>query len=438
MTTKTAGSDTAPFAHHLQVTASFFQRHAFFILSTVALSAAIVYTNFSRRDGVSYMDDLTNGTPKRGELGLGRFEIAGTTVPFEYPFRLAVTTIPSAVTPWICYLLHQFGQFYIIYKAKKAKAVGLLEWTTASEWNPYATAMLKLNVGMIMLHYLQTQLFYDGLASTFPEISTLFAGVSSILVAFVFKVQRRGLIFGWTPEYGRELLYEFTTAMREYHGYFASFGIVLTFWHHCMESTYAHLTGFIHIFLLFWQSSLLYQNQHRNQYWALLLEMWILVHGSVVAYYQGYIDGALYLMFFTSFTLLFLMGPLYGIPFVKEWLENGNKNARRQALLYGSLAWFVYFAISQFSAYNALHYSFLVIALPVLYYAFGAWYFAFYCSGKWMDSILVSRGWITRASTVWWCLVTFWGFMSLASIMFLSEFIYRIFVPVGGGKRWGC
>lgn len=348
--------------HTVHQSIAFVNRHAFFILSTLLISTLIIYTSFSRRPGVSYLDDLTNGMPERGQLGLGRFEIYGVTYPFEYPFRLAVSTIPSRWTPWICFVVHQGGQWWILFRAKQAKMRGEVQWTEAADgWNPYSSAMLKFNVVMILLHYLQTQLFYDGLAATFPEISTLFAGVSAILVAYIFEVRRRGLIFGWTPETGKETLYAFTAVVKEYHGYLASFGIVITFWYHCMESTFAHWTGFIHIFLLLWQSSLIYQKQHRNRYWTLLLEMWILLHGSVVAYYQGILDGALYLMFWTSFTLLFLMGPLYGIPVVKEWLSNGNTTLRRNALLYGSLGWFAYFAISKFAQNNTLQWSFLII-----------------------------------------------------------------------------
>jgi hypothetical protein len=87
---------------------------------------------------------------------------------------LAVRTIPSSVTPWICYVLHQIGQFYIIFKAREAKARGEIDWTPVGQLNPYAKAMLTLNVGFIVLHYVQTELFYDGLAATFSEISSMY------------------------------------------------------------------------------------------------------------------------------------------------------------------------------------------------------------------------------------------------------------------------
>ncbi len=48
---------------------SFWQHPLFFVVSSIVLSSAITFTNFSRRPGISYLDDLTNGMPERGELG---------------------------------------------------------------------------------------------------------------------------------------------------------------------------------------------------------------------------------------------------------------------------------------------------------------------------------------------------------------------------------
>lgn len=69
----------------------------------------------------------------------------------------------------------------------------------------------------------------------------LFAGVSALLVAFMFSIKRRGLAFTWTPKNYKDILFEFAEFVRQYHGYLASFGITLTFWYHTMESTFAHM-----------------------------------------------------------------------------------------------------------------------------------------------------------------------------------------------------
>jgi hypothetical protein len=398
-------------------------------------SIGLIWLDRSRSPGKSIWDDLTNGNPKRGELGLGRFVIYGITYPFEYPFRLAVRTIPSAVTPWLCYIPHQAGQWFILFKAKQAKKRGELQWTDSDVWNPYAWAMFQWNLFFVFVHVLQTQYFYDGLAATFPEISTLFAGVSSILVAFVFEVRRRGFAFTWTPSAWRESLFELADIFKQYHGYLACFGITLTFWYHTMESTFAHLTGFIHIFLLLWQSSLIYQKSHRNRYWTLLLEMWILLHGSVVAYYQGILEGGLHLMFLTSFTFLFIMGPMWGIPFIKRFTDEDpkRKNFRVILLLIPTLITFSIWCVYKFNAIGKLYLTPMFLALPGLYYGFLGWYFMFYAVGKRLELQMSGKWGIVRKSKLWWSILSVWGFLSCASIMFIAEFIYRQFVPYSRG-----
>lgn len=144
----------------------------YFLATTFAISAIIIFQNYSRRPGTTIWTDLMNGMPARGDLGLGRFEIYGVTFAFEYPYRLAEPKFWSSLTPWLCYIPHQFGQFYILTKARQAKARGDLEWTPSTEWNPYAWNMFRLNVFFVFVHYWQTYFFYDGIAATFSEISS--------------------------------------------------------------------------------------------------------------------------------------------------------------------------------------------------------------------------------------------------------------------------
>ena len=73
----------------------------------------------------------------------------------------------------------------------------------------------------------QTIIFYDGLAGTFSEISTLFAGVSAVLVAFIFKMRYRGVVFNWTPKAWKDVVEEFGGFVSSYHGYLSSFGTYL-------------------------------------------------------------------------------------------------------------------------------------------------------------------------------------------------------------------
>ncbi len=161
----------------------------------------------------------------------------------------------------------------------------------------YVLSFFELTAWLIFIHFLCS-------CSV-----ALFAGVSTILIAYIFEMRRRGVIFGWTPEFARASVEEFGYFVKRYHGYLSSFGMVITFWHHPFESTFAHWTGLIHIFLLLWHSSMIYQRVHRNRYWTALLEMWILIHGSVVAYYQGILDGKAFHIYIYIYIYIYYCKP---------------------------------------------------------------------------------------------------------------------------------
>jgi hypothetical protein len=142
-----------------------------FILSSFMAATALVMAAYSGK--YSRVANITNGLPKYGELGLGKFLIHGASKEsFIYPFRLAHHEIGAMISAWICYFLHQFAQFYLILTAQQAKAAGKLKWTKEGHgWNSFAWSMAKLNVFFIALHFIQTHVFYDGLASSVPEIT---------------------------------------------------------------------------------------------------------------------------------------------------------------------------------------------------------------------------------------------------------------------------
>ncbi|KAI3642887.1 hypothetical protein MP228_012442 [Amoeboaphelidium protococcarum] len=427
------------------------------MLSSIVSAVVIAYLNAPNGSDLrQWLLDLTNGAPARGQLGFGRFVIYGTTFPFEYPFRLLKRNFLSIITPWTCYLLHQTGQFYILTQARRAHKRGDLEWTSLFEsgWNPYALSMLKLNVAFALLHYVQGYFFYDGLAASFPEISTLFAGVTSLIMPMIFEIRRRGLVFTWIPANGKSKIVSFADLTGKYHGYLASFGITLTFWYHCFESTFAHMTGFIHIFLLFWQSSMLYHREHKNKYWtAFALEMWIILHATVVAFFQGIMDGLLYRMFFFSFVFLFMMSTFWGLPIVVRYLngwsveeyqqhalknnagiiatyEGVDQKLRQQRFWTLLSVMLVIYAACVYSAYSSagqLLYWPMIFGLPSLYYFFIAWYYGFYYLGKRIDAS--EWGQQNRGSKQWLNVMFGVGALSLLSIMFLAELIYRQFVP---------
>ena len=47
-----------------------------------------------------------------------------------------------------------------------------------------------------------------------------------------------------------------------------------------MEATSGHLIGFLYMFLLMLQGSLLFTRAHVNRWWTLVLEVAVLAHGT--------------------------------------------------------------------------------------------------------------------------------------------------------------
>lgn len=260
----------------------------------------------------------------------------------------------------------------------------------------------------------------------------LFAGVSSIMVAFIFESRRRGLIFTYTPE--SNLFKEFVTFFKHYHGYLSSFGMVLTFWYHTMECTFAHMTGFFHIFLLLWQSSLIYQQAHRNRYWTATIEMWIILHAAIVSYFQDY--PFIHQMFVASFALLFIMGPVWGLPVVKRYIEGEDERAgeRRKfrffAMLTGLMLLYVFGVAIPVYRNQPFYYVFGVTGLPLLYYLFIGYYFIFF---KYFRNVVTHfegfGGIFKQGAGGWWTLVIGSCVITMAVILGASEFVYRLFVP---------
>jgi hypothetical protein len=100
------------------------------------------------------------------------------------------------------------------------------------------------NALFIGLHWLQTRLWYDGLAQDVHEV-TSFASVAVMLVVIlIMENHRRGLFFGRKVS----LVSAAGEVARKYHGYYFAWAIVYTFWYHPMENTLGAPDGlFLHV-----------------------------------------------------------------------------------------------------------------------------------------------------------------------------------------------
>lgn len=231
---------------------------------------------------------------------LAVFEIVGPTVPFAYPWRLVDPTTMARLSAWIGYALHNLFVWAVIFLARREQP----KFQRQFRW--YNWAMLAGNGGFVFLHILQTHLFYDGLAQDVPEITALGSVALMLMVVLILETPRRGLALGKRVRFDRRFL----KIVREYHGYFFSWAIVYTFWYHQTDSTIGHLAGFFYMFMLFWQSVLIFNRAHRNRWWTLTLELLVLPHGVLVAITQ---PESMWRMFGFGFAAIFILTQMHGL-----------------------------------------------------------------------------------------------------------------------------
>jgi len=126
---------------------------------------------------------------------------------------------------------------------------------------------LAASAFFILLHFVQTHIWYDGLAQ---DVS-IFSSQGSVIVLLVWVLlmenNRRGMFFGKKLPIKQEII----RFARKYHGYFFAWATIYTFWYHPMVNTSGHLIGFLYMFLLMLQGSLFFTRIHTNRWWTLLM-----------------------------------------------------------------------------------------------------------------------------------------------------------------------
>lgn len=226
---------------------------------------------------------------------------------FFYPWQTHNPTTMAYVTAWVGYALHNILVWVLIYAAKRDQP----KYQEGFRW--FNWAMLGVNGLFYVLHWVQTQLWYDGLAIAVPEVTSQGSVVLMLVVILILETPRRGLAFGKKVKFHKR----FMQIVREYHGYIFSWGIIYTFWYHPMENTFGHLAGFFYMFLLFSQSILIFNRAHLNKYWTFALEATVLVHGTTVAIYQ---NNGIWPMFFFGFGAMIVLTQMYGIG-LNTWVR---------------------------------------------------------------------------------------------------------------------
>ncbi|KAJ2955554.1 hypothetical protein NQZ79_g8446 [Umbelopsis isabellina] len=267
-------------------------------------------------------EDIFNSHPLRGEMGLGRFIIKGVRMnelglktPFAYPWRLASPTAAARISTWLGYIVHQLGQFFILANVQWLSRTGQIQAKWSSKYRWWNWQMLYLNASMVGYKIIQGHLWYQGLAGDVPEGTAMGAVVAILIGAMIIEIPYRGLFFGHCKSVGVPHFQDVIAFVKRYHGYVMSFGIVYNFHYHPVEATVGHLLGFFYQFLLLWQSTSFLHNSHRNKNWTMLLEVWVLIHGSITALTQ---PGYGWQIFLFGFSVLFLVNQIHGVPAIRN------------------------------------------------------------------------------------------------------------------------
>jgi hypothetical protein len=217
-----------------------------------------------------------------------------------YYWKLPVPTFLGRLTAWGLYALHQITIWGLIYYAQtrvKRYTSGL---------HGVNIAALAANVFFILLHFVQTHIWYDGLAQDVSIWSSQGSVILLLVLVLLMENPRRGLFFGKKMPFSQQVV----RLVRKYHGYVFSWAIVYTFWYHPMESTSGHLIGFFYMFLLLLQGSLFFTRIHINRYWTVAQEVTVLAHGTLVAVMQG---NGLWPMFAFGFGGILVITQMHGL-----------------------------------------------------------------------------------------------------------------------------
>jgi hypothetical protein len=217
-----------------------------------------------------------------------------------YYWKLPAPTTWGRITSWGLYVLHQLSIWGAIYYAQTR----VRRYTTGL--HPVNWFALGINALFIVLHIVQTHVWYDGLAQDVSIWSSQGSVILMLVLILIMENRRRGLFLGRkVPLPERAVRF-----VRAYHGYIFSWATVYTFWYHPTEATSGHLIGFLYMFLLLLQGSLFRTRVHVNRWWTLVMEVTVLVHGTLVAVMQG---NGLWPMFAFGFGGIFVITQMYGL-----------------------------------------------------------------------------------------------------------------------------
>ncbi|MCA0458729.1 MAG: hypothetical protein LCI00_32545 [Chloroflexi bacterium] len=220
--------------------------------------------------------------------------------PSWYYWKLAEPTAITRLSVWGLYAAHQVIWWGLIWYAQRR----VTKYTAGL--HGVNVAALGVNALFVVLHFVQTHIWYDGLAQDVSIFSSQGSVILMLIWIMLMENNRRGAIVGKRLPIGKRVI----SFARKYHGYVFAWAICYTFWYHPMETTNGHLLGFFYTFLLIVQGSLFLTRIHVNKWWMLAQEIIVLAHGTIVAIVQG---NNLWPMFFFGFFGVFILVQMHGL-----------------------------------------------------------------------------------------------------------------------------
>ncbi len=208
----------------------------------------------------------------------------------------------SQLSAWAGYVAHQLFIWGVIAWAQKNRA----QLQDRRSMHPVNWIALGGTAVFALLHFVQTAVWYDGLAQNVSVFSSQASVILLLVIVLIIEAPRRGLFFGG----GGKMFVGIRPFLIRYHGYYFSWAIVYTYWFHPMETTWGHLFGFFYTFLLMIQAGFIFTRVHTNRWWTLCLEVLVLFHGVVVALIAG---QEFWTMFLFGFLMMFIVTQMHGL-----------------------------------------------------------------------------------------------------------------------------
>ena len=238
-----------------------------------------------------------------------------TFKPFQggltYFWKLPVRNFWTMAIVWTFYLSNQLLIWGVIYWA--SKNLSHKRFNPTYDLTKYNVMVIAITVFFVVLHLVQTQLWFDGLAQDTPILSSMGSVIVLLAIVLIIENPIRGIFLG--HKVNKPYTARVTGFFRRNHMYIFSWALIYTFWFHPMARDPQLLSGFFYMFLLFTQMSLAYTKVHFDQRWIVTLESWVAIHALIVAFFntQYFASVDIWPMFFTGFAFMFVFTYMYAL-----------------------------------------------------------------------------------------------------------------------------